>query len=178
MREFRSLAIVSRPPLVVWTTVRDRLADLLPFLTDIESVTTHDRLTRPDGTVQLVNTWKARPKVPAALRSIVGPDAFTWEDHAEWRSASRECHWSVRVPALSNDTPCSGVTRYDEALGGRGTRLTFEGTFQVPPGARRRLPGPVLTALAAPAESFITTMIVSNFQKLARALEQHVKAAP
>src|SRR5689334_11138452 len=140
MKEFKTLAIVSHPRGVVWSTVRDRLADLLPFLTDIESITPENRATSPDGTVRLVNRWKARPKVPTTLSSVVSPELFAWEDHAEWRSASYECHWSVRVPFLFDAAPCSGVTRYGEALGGRGTRLTFEGTLLIPPGAIRRLP--------------------------------------
>ena len=157
---------------------RSARSNLLPFLPDIESVTTVSRVESPDGTVRLVNKWKARPKVPAALSSVISPDLFVWEDHAEWRSSNYECHWRVRVPFLSDGMPCSGVTRYEDALGGRGTRLSFEGTLQIMPGAVRRLPGPMAGALAMPAETFIGTVVVANFQKLARALGDHLKAVP
>ena len=170
MKTFKSVAIVKYPLALVWTTVRDRLPELVPLMDDIEAVTVVERTEEPDGTIRLVNLWKARLQIPPMLASAIPADKLVWTDRAEWQPRSYECHWRIEPAFLPAQTQYAGLTRYEAAIGGRGTRMTFEGQLDVP--SRGLLGGSLLLegALAKGVESVVTTLIPKNYQKLAQAL--------
>jgi hypothetical protein len=60
---------------------------------------------------------------------------------------------------------CHGQTDYAPAIGGRGARVTFQGTFNLAPGAVPGL-GLLEQPLNAFVESVVTTMIPRNFRKV------------
>jgi hypothetical protein len=170
MKTFKSIAMVKYPPALVWATIRDQLPELVPLLDDIEQITVVERADTPDGATRLVNLWKANLSIPPVLTTVIDPDTLAWTDRAEWRPRSFECHWRIEPQFLPEGTQYSGVTRYDSALGGRGTRITFEGQLDVPAGALAVSSPFVESALARGAESVAATLIPKNFQKLAQAV--------
>ena len=101
MKPFKTVAIVKHHPNVVSSIVRDRLPDLVSLLDDIEQITVIDRVEASDGTVRLVNHWKANPPIPPMLASVIDPSMLAWLDRAEWHSSGS------RVP-LANRAPIPG----------------------------------------------------------------------
>lgn len=174
MKTFKALAMVKQPRQDVWSLVRDRLVDLVPLLDDVRGITVESRADDADGTVRLVNVWRAKAEIPALLRSVVKPEMLTWTDRAVWQPDAWECRWEIQPHFMGEATECTGVTRYEEAMGGRGTRLVFEGTFNVLPA---RLPG-VTSLIGGPTargiEAFVTALVPKNFQKLAKAADAHL----
>lgn len=173
MKTFRTLAVVRQDRAVVWSLVRDRLDELVPFIGDVDSVTVDSRRDDPDGTVHLVNLWKAKADVPVLLRSVVKPEMLAWTDSAEWKPTDWACHWRIEPQVFADRVDCVGVTRYEEAMGGRGTRIVMEGELDVGTG---KLPG-VTSLIGGPTakgiESFVTGLVPRNFQKLAKAISAH-----
>jgi hypothetical protein len=176
VKPFRTLAVIRQDRAAVWTLVRDQLDELVPLISDVESVTVDSRREDPDGTVHLVNLWRAKADVPALLRAVVKPDMLAWTDTAEWKPGDWACHWRIRPQVFADRVDCVGVTRYEEAMGGRGTRIVLEGELDV---ANGKLPG-VSSLIGGPTargiESFVTGLVPRNFQKLAKAIAAH--AAP
>jgi hypothetical protein len=172
MKPFKTFAMVKHPVDVVYATVRDRLAELVPLLGDVDAVTTESREDGPGGTVRLVNRWKARADVPAALSSVIRPDMLAWLDRAEWREAERACHWRIEPLFAPDRTQCEGVTRYEPAMGGRGTRITFDGGIAVTAKGLPGVPAMLEGVVAGGIESLVTTLVPRNFQKLAGAVEK------
>ena len=170
MERFSSVAVIKHPVEVVWATVRDRLADVAPLLDDVESITVVERRETPDGVVHLVNLWKAKAQIPSALAKMVPPSSLAWIDRAEWQPHSRECHWRIEPRFFADRLRCSGVTRYEPALGGRGTRTTFTGTLDLDLHGVRGVAGFLEGAARRAAESFATTLVPRNFRKLIDAL--------
>ena len=170
MKTFKSIAVVKHPCAVVWDTVRDRLPELVPLMDDIDSVTVIERIEDSAGMVRLVNLWKAKLQIPAMLHAVIPADRLAWTDRAEWRPQHYECHWRIEPQFLPDQTQYTGMTRYEAAIGGRGTRMTIEGQLHVP--TRGLLDSSALLegALAKGVESVATTLIPKNFQKLAQAL--------
>src|ERR1039457_6044608 len=122
-----SVSVLKHPRESVWVAIRDRLPEVVLLLDDIESVTVESRKELPDGTVDLVNIWKAKPKLPAIVTGYIKTEMLAWTDRAEYRPRSYECVWRMEPHFLAERIRCSGVTRYEPAMGGRGTRVTFEG---------------------------------------------------
>ena len=169
MKQFKTLSMVRQPREHVWEMIRDDMASLVPYLSDVRSVDVADRHDRPDGTVALVNVWRASAAIPKILQGVIKPEMLAWTDRAEWRPTTWDCSWRIEPHFMAEAADCVGVTRYEEAMGGRGTRIVMEGTFTV---LAKRLPG--VTALiggptALGIESFVTALVPRNFQKLARA---------
>jgi hypothetical protein len=167
MKPFKSTMVVHHPPSVVWATVRDHLPELVPYLPEVASVTTRSRVAAPGGVVLLVNHWVAKVAIPAGLASVVREDMLGWTDYAEWRDSTAVCTWRVEPGFHPDRVRCSGTARYEPAMGGRGTRVTFEGTLEIVPGGGL-LGAPVARAL----ESFISAVIPRNAQGLYRASDE------
>ena len=174
MKTFKALAVVKQPREEVWSAVRDRMADLVPLLDDVRDISVESRTEEDDGTVRLVNVWRADADIPALLRSVIKPEMLAWTDRAVWQPGSWECRWEIKPHFMGEATECTGTTRYEEAMGGRGTRLVFDGEFSV---LANRLPG-VTSLIGGPTargiEAFVTALVPKNFQKLAKAVDAHL----
>ena len=169
---------MKHPPRLVWETVRDRLHELVPLLNDVESVEVAERVDEPDGTVRLVNLWKARPQVPAVLAPLITPAMLAWTDRAVWMPEVSECCWQIETHFLPDRTHCAGTTRYAAALGGRGTRIEFGGQFEVTLAGASAAPHVVGAAISLGVESFVATLIPRNFRTLAEALSVFLDPKP
>jgi hypothetical protein len=163
MTPFKVTMVVQHPKPMVWAAVRDHLPELVPYMKDVSRITTNSR-EESAGMVRLVNRWQAKAPVPQALASVVRQDMLAWTDYAEWWDASGECAWHIEPLFLADRIRCSGTARYDSAMAGRGTRVTFSGTLEILPGGGL-LATPVVRAL----ETFITGVIPRNAQSLYRA---------
>jgi hypothetical protein len=168
MKPFRDIVIVKQPVAHMWTTVRDRLPELAPLLEDIERITPLEREACAGGW-RLVNEWCSRQRVPTLLQSRLGAAAVSWIDRNEWEDGTHLCRWSIEPSLLSEHIRCAGTTRYEPAMGGRGTRVTFAGDFELGAGALAGLAGPLERPLAAFVESIVTILIPKNLRKVMEA---------
>jgi hypothetical protein len=171
MKEFRSLAVLRHPRHAVWAAMRDRTPALAVHLADVAEIVELSRSDSGDGVVELVNVWRSAAKIPGILRPVLSPEMLAWTDTASWDQHRYECHWRIEPRLMSDACECRGVTRFEEAMAGRGTRIVFGGTFSVIPA---RLPG-ATAVIGGPTargiEAFVTSVVPRNFSKLAKAVE-------
>jgi hypothetical protein len=173
MKSFKCIMVVRQPRALVWTTVRDRLPELVPYMRDVAAIVTDSRVEPARGVVRLVNRWTARAPIPAALVSVIKPEMLGWTDYAEWREADGECSWRIEPRFFTERIRCSGVARYEPAMAGRGTRVTFEGALAIAAGG-----GFLAGSVSAAIESFVTSLIPRNAQHLYRAVDSFLGRAP
>lgn len=169
MKVFKSIVVVNASLEPVWATVRDRLPELVAAMDDIDRVVVVERTETEQGRVCLTNEWHAKMQVPEMLRSRLQADAIGWTDRNEWTDSNRTCQWSIEPWVLRDFVRCSGITRYEPAIGGRGTRVTFEGNFQLGQGALSGLAGALAAPLSPLIEAIVTTVIPKNFRKVVEA---------
>lgn len=166
MKHFSSFTMVRLPVDAVWVTMRDRLGEVAAAMEDLQGIELLDRSVDGGG-LRLLNRWTARQKVPAMLRAALGGDSIAWLDRACWRDADKVCAWSIEPAVLAGHIDCGGSTRYESAMAGRGTRVSFEGYFNLRPGFAGALPAALEPAAAGFVESIVSTVIPRN---LARAV--------
>ena len=166
MKTFRTFKMVRQPLDAVWATMRDRLGEVAAAMEDLEGIESLERVSAP-GELRLLNRWNVRQKVPAMLRASLGGDTIAWLDRAIWREERMACEWSIEPLLLTGQIECAGTTFYESAMGGRGTRVTFEGYFDLKPGFAKMLPAALEPAVGSFVESIVTTVIPRN---LARAI--------
>jgi nitrogen fixation protein len=169
MKTFKSVVVVNAPVGTMWDTVRDRLPELVSSMDDIEKVVVAERTELTGGEIGLTNEWHARRRVPDMLRGALQSDAIGWTDRNVWNERDRICRWTIEPWVLRGGIGCSGETRYESAIGGRGTRVTFEGNFELKPGALSGLAGALTTPLTPFVESIVTTLIPKNLRKVIEA---------
>jgi hypothetical protein len=162
----KAIAILKHPPDLVWRTVRDRIHEIAVLLDDIENVTPTSRDPARDGALHIVNVWTARPRLPAVVSSRLGPELFAWTDRSVWPVKKLECEWRIEPHIFADRIKSQGITRYEPALGGRGTRVTFEGVLELSLANLPGVPPGFEGAVGAGVEAFLGTLIPKTFRKL------------
>ncbi len=174
--KFQTLALVRYPLPRAWNAMRDELPQLASHLEDIESITTTERTESP-GVVSLVNIWRAKPKLPEFLARYVDTTKFAWTDRALWEEATKTCTWRIEPHMFGSYFESRGETRFEPAMGGRGTRITFSGEAEIKIGNVAGEVRKVLEdTLFKGAMSFAQGIIARNFRKMADALAAHLDA--
>jgi hypothetical protein len=170
MKEFRCLVGLRNPPRKVALAIRDLMPEIAPVLEHVEEIRTIARVDRRDGGASLVNAWRVNPPLPPAISAVLSHDKLGWLDHAEWSGDLTVCHWRIETNFMDQAIDCSGVTRFEPAMGGRGTRALFAGQLDIDPAALSAIPlawrGPASLAV----EMLIGTIIPKNFRKTAEAI--------
>lgn len=146
--------------------MRDHLPDFAARIADIESIHQIERRTDPDGAICIVNEWSVQQALPAALRTMLKVDSFSWIDRNRWEDAKQTCCWTIEPTVFREQIACSGETQFTPAMGGRGTRVTFVGELDVKPELLGAL-GSVGPLLSGFIESIATEMIPRNLRAVA-----------
>ena len=115
--------------------------------------------------IVLVNRWTARRQVPAMLQSALGTKTISWLDTALWDDAAWVCEWRIEPALLAGKIECAGRTCYEPAMAGRGTRVTFEGSFELQPGFLTGAGATFEPALIGFLETVVATMIPHNLSR-------------
>ncbi len=174
--KFNAVSMVKHPLELVWNLMRDDLPMLADQIEDIERIRV-ESVRRDHDVHQVVNIWEASVQLPFNVTKYVDANLFSWTDHAEWYDAERECRWKIEHHYFRDSFNCSGVTQFLSAMGGRGTRITFSGDFEL---NREKIPK-MLSILEEPAlkmvESMLIKLIPKNFQKIAAAIESHLSSS-
>ena len=168
MKTFRSLVVLKRPRQELWLAMRDHMVDFAGDVADIESVRQIERTTDANDIVHVVNEWQVRQQVPAMLRSILKVSELSWIDRNTWDATTHTCTWAIEPNFLTEHIACSGITSFAPAMGGQGTRVTFEGEFNLKPGALGALRS-MESLLSGFVESIVTTIIPRNLRAVVEA---------
>ncbi len=178
MKPFKSVAIVKHPIEQVWLTVLNRLPDLVPFMEDMEKISQLKREDLPYGVTRLDNLWQAKPMLRLSPGSSTAtgqglqlkPEMFAWIDRAEWRPQDHACHWQIESRFMPDALKCWGVTSYEPAIGGRGTRVTFEGKLGMSTGTLLPGLGFLDGSLMSGFETLASSLIPKNMRKMTEAV--------
>lgn len=168
MKTFRSLVVLKRPRPELWVAMRDHLTEFAGQIADIEEIRQLERTADAAGVVHIVNEWRVRQQVPAVMRPVLKTSELSWLDRNSWDAGSFTCTWAIEPRFLTEHITCSGTTAFAEAMAGQGTRVTFEGAFDLKPGLLGSL-GSVEALLSGFLESIVTTIIPRNLRAVVEA---------
>lgn len=165
MTPFHSFTMVKQPVDQIWLVMRDQLPRVAGYLDDLESIDLLERSGHADGRMLLVNRWQARQRIPALLRGALGTDVISWIDRAHWDDQRLTCEWTITPSVLPDYIACHGTTRYEPAMAGRGTRVSFDGSFDLKGGFLQRLPAALEPSVRALTENIVSQLIPRNLSK-------------
>jgi hypothetical protein len=168
LKNFRSLVVLKRPQQELWTIMRDHLVEFAGSIADIEEIRQIERTAGADGSVHIVNQWRMRQQVPAAIRSMLKIGELGWIDRNSWNAETGTCSWTIEPSFFGDYIACSGETAFTMAMAGRGSRVAFSGALDLKPGLLSSLGGmePMVSGFL---ESIVTTIIPRNLRAVVEA---------
>jgi hypothetical protein len=175
MTPFRTVAVVRAPVDALYVFMRDRLPEVVPDLQDIRSVRVLERRKGRDGSVHLVNEWRAATRLPSSLGGILRADDLGWLDRAVYGNTNGVCRWQIEPFFLRDHIRCEGTTTYEPAMAGRGARVTFQGRFELDSAAVQRHVGLLHQPVTRLVESIVTTLIPRNFRRMIDAATRRLR---
>ena len=173
--KFNTVSVVKHPLENVWNLMRDNLPKLADHMEDIESIRVESSC-QCDDVYQIINVWQARVRLPFDAASHMGDELFSWTDHAEWHEAEHQCRWRIEHKRFGKSFDCAGVTDFQPAMGGRGTRITFSGAIELSLSNVPKMLGILEDPTLKVVESMLTKLIPKNFQKITTAIDRHLSA--
>ncbi len=166
------MSVVKYPLDLTWVKLRDNLPEIAKYLQDIDKIVEDERNNSDSNEVKITNIWYAAPKIPAVVKNYLKSDMFIWTDYADWDQRDFNCRWNIKPHAFSEYVNCKGVTSFESAIAGRGTKITFSGSLELSPGSKgNAVFGGIAFNLI---ESFIVKLIPNNFMKLTSALSAYM----
>ena len=170
--EFKTIAVVKFPIEEVWETMRDQLPMLSEFLEDIESITVQDKQEEQKGNLRVINIWQASPKLPSIIADRIKPEMLVWTDTAVWKEKTLTCDWIIDPHYFSGKVACQGNTRFEPAIGGRGTRITFAGDLKID--TSLGVSNMMGDLISKGVETILVKVIPNNFSKLSGAITRYL----
>ncbi len=165
---------MKHPVDVIWRTMRDDLPGIVTVADGVRELKVVSRTPQDDQRLHLVTVWQAEVSLPALAAPYVDPDMFRWTDDAVWDEARHECAWSITTHHHASHIRCAGHTRYEPAMGGRGTRLTMSGDFTWNLNGIIDLPRGLKEGASRGITTFVSGLIPRNFRRVTDAVARHL----
>ena len=160
---------------VAFAAYRDRLPDIVPYLSDIKEIQVASRKESGDSVV-LHNVWVADREIPGFMKGFLRPDMLQWDDYADWRSGEMRCHWRLET-FFKKGVLCSGTNTF-LSIDHSTTRVVLEGDLSID---LKKIPGvPRLLAsrIGPQVEKFIVSLISPNLQRVNDSLQRFLDDQP
>jgi len=110
---------------LVFTTLRDKLSDLVPYLPNVKKIEVLEKRKTKD-TVYLTNKWYADFSIPKAVQKIIKIEEVTWIDYAKWKEKDYTCEWEIEPVFFKEYVSVNGVNYYYEENNETIIKLTGE----------------------------------------------------
>ena len=169
--QISSDAIIHFPRGLVYSTYRDKLADLLPYLPNIRSIEVKKR-EQEGQLIRMVNVWHGGGDIPAVARAFLSESMLAWTDYAVWREEAFECDWRTETHAFTEAVASKGVNRYFEVEG--GTRLEIRGDLTIDAARIKGVPRLLAGKVGRAVEEFLVKTISRNLLDVSKGLERYL----
>lgn len=169
-----AVVVLKYPVVDVWRVMRDHLEHVAKLQDGIRELRVEQHEPQGEDCVHVVSVWEADVTVPALAAPYLDPEMFRWTDDAVWDDARRECRWRIATHHFADRIACAGTTRYEPALGGRGTRITMHGDFRWDLRGFLDVPRAFEAGVSQGIESFVGSLVQRNYRKILEAARQYL----
>ena len=170
-------ARVSYPRERAFSTYRDELPLLVPYLPNVKKIDVQETEDAPggqDNCIRKLNIWHANADIPKLAQAVIKPDMLSWEDHALWDGENWTCEWRVKTHFFSERVTCKGKNKFLEQ--GGETILQIRGDLDIDftglPGVPRLISKKVSSVL----ERFVVALLTPNLTSVSDGLNHYLKS--
>ena len=169
--QFEFAEQLTHPASTVYLIMRDRMAEVVPLVPNVESIEVLKRELRPDGRLHVLNRWQGSPSAtPKAIRPFVKPAYTAWLDDALWDDQRSLVEWKFQTDHLGGLYRCEGINYFtDNGQGGCTVRLT--GELELYPEKVTGVPHFVARKLAPILEKWLLGLVSPNLAEAPKAVQ-------
>ena len=171
--KIETTAEIAFPRDIVFSTYRDHLVDMVPYLANVRGITITSRAD--EGAItKFVNRWKGGGEIPSVVRKFVSEDLLQWDDLATWNATDFTCQWQTVVPSFKDAVDARGHNTFIEKRPGV-TTLTILGDLKVDAKKVKGVPSLLAGTVGPAIEAFLVAAIKPNLVSVAKGVEQYLK---
>lgn len=171
--KIETTAEIAFPRDIVFSTYRDHLVDMVPYLENVRGITVTSRVD--EGAItKFVNRWKGGGEIPSVVRKFLSEELLQWDDLATWNAADFTCQWQTVVPSFKDAVDARGHNTFVERRPGV-TTLTISGDLKVDARKVKGVPGLLAGTVGPAIEGFLVAAIKPNLVAVAKGVEQYLK---
>ena len=160
------------PRPLVYTTYRDKLLELVPYLPNIQRIEVKTR-QEENGIIHFLNEWYGGGEIPGLARSFFSESMLSWSDQATWNNLEFTANWCNQSHAFAEAVCCAGKHRFLED--NTGTRIESQGELMIDPKGIARVPQFLASQLAKTVEDFLSAQIGSNLLQLSDGVRHYLE---
>lgn len=159
------------PRSLVFTTYRDRLSELVPYMPNIQEIAIKSRQEQGEHIAQ-VNEWHGGGDIPVAARSILDESMLSWTEHALWDETNFTTAWKIETHAYTEAVLCKGNNRFLEQ--DQGTLITSEGELSIDSNKIKNVPSFVAKMVSGMVEDFLGKKIEPNLAQMGEGVHRYL----
>jgi hypothetical protein len=162
------------PRSLVYTTYRDTLVQLVPYMPNVRRI---ELVSQQEGAkgLKLVHEWHGGGEIPGAMRTFLSEELLSWTNYATWNDAAWTTDWRNETHTLKEAVSCAGTNRFLED--GKGTLVESSGQLLIESDQLHAVPRLMRGMVAHAVEDILGKQIEPNFLQMGngvrRYLEEH-----
>ncbi len=163
---------------LVYTTYRDRLQELVPYMPNVRHIETNSRELL-DGRLRCKNVWHGGGEIPVAARAIINESMLSWTDLSTWNDQDYTTEWQIQTHAFTEAVICRGKNWFVGM--GEETLVRNRGELTIDPHQIHGVPGFLAQIIGRTVEEFLGGKIGPNLKQMGdgvRRYLQDTQAAP
>ncbi len=166
--------LIPFPRSLVFSTYRDQLLDLIPYLSNVKGIEPQSR-TEINGRVQLVNVWHGGGEIPPPARALLSESMLSWTERATWNPTDFTTDWQIETHAFTEAVSCIGKNYFLESTG--GTKLVSTGKLAIDANQIHGVPHFLAKIIAGVVEDFLGSKIEPNLVQLGEGVRAYLEQA-
>ncbi len=171
--EIRCDAVIPFPRPLVYSTYRDKLTELLPYLPNIRGIEIKER--RDEGNVvHFINVWHGGGELPTIARAFVSNSMLSWNDLATWYEEEFTTEWKVEPHSFREAVTSQGTNRYKEVDG--QTQLEIRGDLSIDGKKIKGVPRILAGKVSRAVEEFMVKLVSQNLLDVSKGVTRYLEA--
>lgn len=160
------------PRRIVYATYRDKLLELVPYLSNVQRIEVKSR--RQDGELTyFVNEWHGGGEIPAIARAVVSEALLSWTDSATWNETQFTTEWQIQTHAFTEAVYCAGKNCFFED--GNGTRIESRGKLNIDADRLNGVPRLFAGTIASAVEDVLGKKVEPNLRQLGEGVRRYLE---
>ena len=156
----------------VYTTFRDRFAQIVPYLSDMRAFYLKSR-QQTGSRVDCVSEWHGGGDIPGVAKAFLSEAMLAWTEYDTWRSNDWALDWHIETHAFTQAVHCAGCNRFLEA--GGATRIETRGAFIIDAKQLQGVPPFLAGRIARIVEDLLGQKIANNLEQVSQGVRQYLQ---
>ena len=163
--------LIPFPRSLVYTTYRDQLMALIPYLPNVRAIELKSRRTEGDR-LYSVNEWHGGGEIPVAARAILSESMLSWTEYNTWNEADFTVEWRIQTHAFTEAVRCGGKNRFYAE--GNTTRIESRGELVIDSHQIKGIPSFLTGGVAHVVEEFLSSKIQPNLLQMGEGVTHYL----